>query len=51
MYARNVAAFLSHVTADGALHLDLDDEITRESLLTHDGKVVSARVLEKLGQN
>jgi NAD(P) transhydrogenase subunit alpha len=51
MYARNVAAFLSHITADGALHLDLEDEITRESMLTHEGKVVNTRVLEKLGQS
>jgi NAD(P) transhydrogenase subunit alpha len=49
MYARNLAAFLKHVTESGALRLDLDDEITRECLLTHDGEVVNARVRRQLG--
>jgi len=44
MYARNVTAFLRHLTDDGALRLDLDDEIIRESLLTHQGEVTNARV-------
>ena len=38
MYARNVSAFLQHLSKDGALHLDLTDEITRATCVTHDGK-------------
>jgi NAD(P) transhydrogenase subunit alpha len=49
MYARNVLAFLRHVTKDGALRLDPDDEITRDSLVARDGDVVSARVRQLLG--
>ena len=46
MYARNVSAFLLHLTTDGKLNMNLDDEIVRETLLTHDGELVNARVRE-----
>jgi H+-translocating NAD(P) transhydrogenase subunit alpha len=46
MYARNISAFLLHLVKDGKLQLDLQDEITRETLLTHGGEVVNARVRE-----
>lgn len=48
MYARNISTFLLHLVKEGRLELDLDDEITRETLLTKDGKVVNPRVLEIL---
>jgi len=46
MYARNLTAFLLHLGKEGKLQLDLEDEITRETLLTRDGEVVNARVRE-----
>jgi NAD(P) transhydrogenase subunit alpha len=46
MYARNVAAFLNHLTKDRQIHIDTQDEITRETLLTQSGKIVNARVRE-----
>jgi H+-translocating NAD(P) transhydrogenase subunit alpha len=46
LYARNVTAFLVHLVKDGKLHLNLADEITRETMLTRGGEVVSARVRE-----
>ncbi len=46
MYARNISAFLLHLVKDGKLQLDLDDEIVRETLLTHSGEVFNARVRE-----
>ncbi len=49
MYARNVAAFLHHLVKAGALRLDPDDEIIRETLLTRDGQVVHPRVRAALG--
>jgi NAD(P) transhydrogenase subunit alpha len=49
MYAKNLATFLLHLVKDGELQLDLDDEITRETLVTHGGEVVHARVRELLG--
>ncbi len=33
MYARNVTALLTHLVKDGRLHLDFEDEITRETCL------------------
>jgi H+-translocating NAD(P) transhydrogenase subunit alpha len=46
MYARNVTAFLQHLVKDGNLRLDLEDDIIRETLVTHGGQVVNARVRE-----
>ncbi len=46
MYARNVSAFLLHLVKDGKLQLNMDDEIVRETMLTHGGEVVNPRVRE-----
>lgn len=51
MYARNISAFLLHLVKDGQLQLNVEDEITRETLVAKDGQVVNARVLEALKQN
>jgi NAD(P) transhydrogenase subunit alpha len=39
MYARNISSFLLHVVRDGNLVLDFDDEIIRETCVTHAGEV------------
>ena len=39
MYARNVQAFLGHIVQDGKLRLDFDDQITRDTCVTHAGEV------------
>jgi proton-translocating NAD(P)+ transhydrogenase subunit alpha len=49
MYSKNITTFLTHLLGkDGAqqpqLALNLEDEITRETLLTQGGEVVHARV-------
>jgi NAD(P) transhydrogenase subunit alpha len=54
MYSKNITTFLAHLLGkDGAkkpaLDLDLNDEITRETLLTRDGDVVHPRVKDLLG--
>ena len=49
MYAKNVTAFLGGLLEDGAMHLNLEDEILRGTLLTHQGEVVHPRVRELLG--
>lgn len=49
MYARNIATFLKHLVKDGSVALDPGDEIVRETLVTHAGEVVHARVRELLG--
>ena len=49
MYSRNVASFLTHLTKDRKIVIDSEDEITRETLVTQDGKVVNPRVREFFG--
>ena len=46
MYARNVTSFLLHLVKEGKLQIKLEDEITRETLLTRDGEIVNQRVRE-----
>jgi NAD(P) transhydrogenase subunit alpha len=49
MYARNVATFLKYLIKDGAVNLDRNDEIVRETLVTYESEVVHPRVRELLG--
>jgi H+-translocating NAD(P) transhydrogenase subunit alpha len=54
MYSKNIVTFLQHLLGkDGAtkpsLTLNMDDEITRETLLTRDGAVVHARIQTPVG--
>jgi len=46
MYARNVSAFLLHLAKEGKVQLNVSDEIVRETLVTHQGEIVNARVRE-----
>jgi NAD(P) transhydrogenase subunit alpha len=48
MFATNVAAFLRLLVRDGALNVNLEDEIIRETLVTHDNRVVHPRISELL---
>ncbi len=49
MFAKNVATFLAQIVKDGSLHLDLEDEVVRETLVARGGEVVHERVRETLG--
>jgi NAD(P) transhydrogenase subunit alpha len=49
MYARNLAAFLKLIVKDGALTIDIGDEIVRETMVTHNKEIVNARVAPKGG--
>jgi H+-translocating NAD(P) transhydrogenase subunit alpha len=49
MYGVNIASFLKLMVNKGELKINRDDEIIRETLVTHAGEVVHARVSEKLG--
>jgi NAD(P) transhydrogenase subunit alpha len=52
MYAKNVQTLVKHLVKDGAIELNLEDEITRGATITHDGKVVheaTAKALEGAG--
>jgi len=46
LYARNLTAFLTYVIKDQKVNLNLEDEIVRETLLTHGGEIVQPRVRE-----
>jgi NAD(P) transhydrogenase subunit alpha len=48
MYARTVTSYLLHLLKDGRLHLDLEDELTRGPLVTHQGEVVHGVVTARL---
>ena len=39
MYSRNISSFLLHLVKDGALQLDFEDEIVRNTCVTHAGEV------------
>jgi H+-translocating NAD(P) transhydrogenase subunit alpha len=49
MYASNIASFLKLMVKNGELTVNRDDEIIRETLVTHRHEVVNARVSELLG--
>jgi NAD(P) transhydrogenase subunit alpha len=49
MYGSNVAAFLKLMVKNGELTINREDEIIRETLVTHGGEIVNARVSELVG--
>ncbi len=48
-YARNISALLLHFIKDGQLHLDLSDEITGATVISHGGSVVQEATARLLG--
>jgi NAD(P) transhydrogenase subunit alpha len=50
LYSRNLTAFLSLLIKDGALSVDLNDDVIGPSCVTHEGKWVNSRVAAALGQ-
>ncbi|MEZ4596285.1 MAG: Re/Si-specific NAD(P)(+) transhydrogenase subunit alpha [Chloroflexota bacterium] len=48
-FARNISALLLHMVKDGALNIDLTDEITGAVVITHGGKVVQEATAKLLG--
>ncbi|MFP6618536.1 MAG: Re/Si-specific NAD(P)(+) transhydrogenase subunit alpha [Pirellulaceae bacterium] len=48
MFSNNVTTFLLHLTNEGNLELDLQDEIVQGTLATHAGEVVHSRLRELL---
>jgi NAD(P) transhydrogenase subunit alpha len=43
--------FLKHLVKDGNLNVDLNDEITRETLISYHGEVVNPKIQALLGVN
>ena len=49
MYARNIVAFLQNLVKDGELLLNMEDQIIRDTLVTHQGEVLNSQIRELLG--
>lgn len=49
LYSRNITNFLRHIVKDGEIQMNMEDEITRETLVTHNGEVALPRVRDLLG--
>ncbi len=49
MYSKNIATFLLHLVKKGELTLDMEDDITKDTLLTRDGEIVHPHVRTLLG--
>ena len=47
-YARNISALLLGMVKDGSLNLDFEDEVTKATVITRDGQVVSEPVTKLL---
>jgi NAD(P) transhydrogenase subunit alpha len=48
MYAKNLTNFVGLIARDGKLHLNLEDQVVRETLAAHRGEVVNPRLRELL---
>jgi NAD(P) transhydrogenase subunit alpha len=46
MFSHNIAKFLLNLVKDGEVHLDLEDEIIRDTLIARGGEVVNTRIRE-----
>jgi len=51
MYGKNVVTFLLHLVKDGELAPDLEDEITRDTLVAHASELVHPAVREALSRD
>jgi NAD(P) transhydrogenase subunit alpha len=47
-YARNISALLLGMVKDGNLHLDFEDEVTKSTVITHGGAILSDAVKKLL---
>ena len=50
LYAKNLLNFLELLIKDGELNINLEDEILRDSLITHGGAIHNTRIRELLDQ-
>lgn len=49
MFGKNVSTFLLHLIDDGDVKLNMSDQITRDTLVTHEGQIVNNRIRDLLG--
>ena len=51
MYSRNLLALMKHLLEDGKVSNNTEDEIIRDTLMTHGGQVVNARLRDAFGMD
>jgi NAD(P) transhydrogenase subunit alpha len=51
MLGANITSFLKLLAPKGTLSIDIEDEIVRETLVTHRGKIIHSRVAELVAQS
>ena len=49
MYSKNLTSLLQLMVKDGKLELDMEDEVIRDTIVTHEGEIRNARVREAMG--
>lgn len=49
LYSRNLLNLLQHLTSDGKLKLDFEDEITKGCCVTYGGEIVNERARQMMG--
>ncbi len=49
MYSKNILNLITHFSKEGKFELNLEDEIIKGSLITHNGEIVNQRVKDLLG--
>jgi proton-translocating NAD(P)+ transhydrogenase subunit alpha len=50
MYSRNITSFVLLMLKDGKLTLDFNDDIIRDTCVTHDGKILNSATRERIEQ-
>ena len=48
MYSKNILNLLNHISKEGKVELDLEDEVVKGALITHNKEVINPRIKELL---
>lgn len=51
MYSKNLLALLTHISKDGNLNLNLEDEIVKGALIVYEGEIINLRVKELINKS
>jgi len=49
MFSKNVVTFLQGMIKEGKLVFDLEDEVVRETMATHEGEITNTKIREAMG--
>jgi len=51
LYAKNISTFISHMTKEGAIEIDMEDEIISGSIFTYQGKITHKPTQEAVNKD